>query len=425
MAGVYNGLAWQDPSHRAALPSLHRIFIAPPADAPANATQALGGAVDYQRAIYFNRTRVDLPGCAATVVETALYAHHALREVLVFEIAASGGPGWAGCTLPVASDVVCAGFNDTDLAPLSAGGGGAPAVWAGHTLVAEEPGLPLRSVAIAMDAWGASAPAQLVLTPAAPRLLLRGVYRSDLDVPGAASPADVAVAAAAQWVQVAAMAPDALRASHEAAWAALHASGGVELAGNVSFALTVNASLYDILSSLRADWPWMQSPGSLATDGYAGHGFCECARVRARAGGSTVAAATPAPNRPPPAQGTLRLGCSECVWGWLLFVLHYFPRRAFRVSPTPPPPSLSALCSTSSSLTSRAPSRNTGWTDCPPLSQTQYLRVIRAPCGHGRAPSRALGRRRAALATSMKTTSPRTSLSASENSGMRTGTRRG
>lgn len=273
MAGVFNGLSWLDPSHRASLPSLHRIFVAAPAGAPANATVALGGAIDYARGIYFNRTAVNLAGCEMTTIETRLYAHRAQREVLVFEVVASGGPGWAGCTLPVASDVACAGFNDTDLRVLAAGGGGAPAVWAGRTLVAEEPGLPLRSVAIALDAWAAAAPAQLVFTPAQPSVVARGVYRSDLDVLGAATPADVAAAAAAQWTQVAALSADDLRASHEAAWAALHASGGVELTGNTTFAVTLNASAYDILSSVRADWPWMPSPGGLATNGYCGHGF--------------------------------------------------------------------------------------------------------------------------------------------------------
>lgn len=313
MAGVYNGLAWQDPSHRASLPPLHRIFVAPPAGAPANATAALGGAVDFSRGIYFNRTRVDLPGCAATIIETALYAHRALREVLVVELSASGGPGWAGCTLPVTADIACAGYNDTDLAVLAAGGSGAPAIWAGRTLVAEEPGLPLRSLAVALDAWAAAAPSQLVFTPAAPRLLVRGVYRSDLDVPGATTPAAVAAAAAAQWAQVAALSPDALRASHEAAWAALHASGGVELAGNASFAMTLNASSYDILSSLRADWPWMQSPGGLGTDGYSGHGFCEWrSRLRCTHTHATRASyGSRLPCPPPPdslAQGTRNPG---------------------------------------------------------------------------------------------------------------------
>ena len=84
------------------------------------------------------------------------------------------------------------------------------------------------------------------------------------------------------------MAPSALLASHEAAWAGLWADGGVEMAGgsvvlnistrsmantrpfvrthvcrrfvysagNLTLAASVNASLYDIVSSLRADWNW-------------------------------------------------------------------------------------------------------------------------------------------------------------------------
>ena len=57
-----------------------------------------------------------------------------------------------------------------------------------------------------------------------------------------------------------------VKAEHEAAMAALWASG-VELAGNASFAANVNASVYDIVSSLRADWNWSTSPGGIATGG--------------------------------------------------------------------------------------------------------------------------------------------------------------
>lgn len=87
-------------------------------------------------------------------------------------------------------------------------------------------------------------------------MALRAVLRSDLDVGAGSTPAQVAQAAAASWDAYAAIDADALFASHTAAWAGLWAGGGIELSGNASFAATVNASLYDILSSLRADWNW-------------------------------------------------------------------------------------------------------------------------------------------------------------------------
>ena len=43
------------------------------------------------------------------------------------------------------------------------------------------------------------------------------------------------------------------------------AGGGL---GAFTAGAVVNASLYDIVASLRADWNWSTSPGGLATGGY-------------------------------------------------------------------------------------------------------------------------------------------------------------
>lgn len=276
MAGVYSGLNFASPSHRAQIPKVSDVtLLAPPG---ANVT-AQGCAIDYRAGVYYNRTLVvgGLPGCAdGTVIEQRAYAHRALRELFVFELrafSAAGDPGWAGCTLPVAWAISpnVAALNDTALTQAPAGSPGAVA-WSGTTLLPEEPGLPLRQLAVVFDAWAAAAPTSLIFTPAAPLLSLRAVLRSDLDVPGAQTPADVAAAAAATWATYAAESPADLLASHEAAMAQLWSSG-VELAGNASFAANVNASVFDIVSSLRADWNWSTSPGGLATGGYSGHSF--------------------------------------------------------------------------------------------------------------------------------------------------------
>ena len=125
----------------------------------------------------------------------------------------------------------------------------------------------MRALAMVLDAWAAAAPRVLNFSDAAPLLSVRAVLRSDLDVGLNAPVADVAAAAVATWVNYTQQSPAALRQSHEAAWGGLWASGGVELAGNDSLAAAVNASLYDIVSSLRGDWPWSTSPGGLATGG--------------------------------------------------------------------------------------------------------------------------------------------------------------
>jgi hypothetical protein len=47
-----------------------------------------------------------------------------------------------------------------------------------------------------------------------------------------------------------------------------------KVAGNLTIASTINASLYYILSATRADWPYGLSPGGIARDAYEGHSFC-------------------------------------------------------------------------------------------------------------------------------------------------------
>ena len=73
--------------HQPVLPAEVLTLLAPPG---ANIT-AQGCAIDFQRAIYFNRTLVNsgLPGCDdGTVIEQRVYAHRALRELFVFELRA-------------------------------------------------------------------------------------------------------------------------------------------------------------------------------------------------------------------------------------------------------------------------------------------------------------------------------------------------
>ena len=140
--------------------------------------------------------------------------------------------------------------------------------WKGTTRVPEEIDLPLRMIALVFDSWpmqGGEPVTELIFTPSVDTLSVRAVLRSDLDVQGATSPDDVAAAALTTWNEYTAFGSDLLLQSHIDAWSTLWASGGVELAGNSTFAATVNASLYDIISSLRSDWNYSTSPGGLGT----------------------------------------------------------------------------------------------------------------------------------------------------------------
>ena len=60
--------------------------------------------------------------------------------------------------------------------------------------------------------------------------------------------------------------PKALHAEHVAAWAALWRSG-VEIGGRKEAAIAFNTSLYTVLSSLRADWPYSCCGSGLYSNG--------------------------------------------------------------------------------------------------------------------------------------------------------------
>jgi hypothetical protein len=305
LSGVYSGYNYTTPSHRAQIPRLTDVTLVRqvscgPLSHPAHPLccvtslpalhccsscqagvyyEAIGVAIDWGVGIYYNRTLIvnGTPGasCDNTIIEQRSYAHRALRELFVYEIrafAADASRGWAGCSgLPVDWTLDIAGLGDT-LLNETLGSASVPTTWAGTTTVPEEPGLPLRSIAIAFDSWVALGPKDLSFTPTQPILSLHAVLRSDLDVAEGASPSAVAAAASNTWLQYASQTSEALLASHISAMASLWESG-VELTGNATFAASVNASLYDIVASLRSDWNWSTSPGGIATGGYSGHSF--------------------------------------------------------------------------------------------------------------------------------------------------------
>jgi hypothetical protein len=263
-------------------------------------------------------------------IEFALYAHRALRELFVMEVRAfpesGGGGGWE-CSVPLAWAISPSTAPwGADVALTAAQAPAALAVvWSGTTALPEEPGGPLRSIAVVLDSWAAAAPPALRLSslPNQSAAMLRAVLRSDLDVAPGAAPGAVAEAALGTGQAYAKEDPAALRAAHEAEWAARWAGGGVELAGNATLAAAVNASLYDIVSSLRGDWPWSTSPGGLATGGYSGHSFWDMEVRAGKPPQSLRARATTslyAPSLTPPrlararAPFKRRRGCTPSWW---------------------------------------------------------------------------------------------------------------
>jgi hypothetical protein len=277
MSGVYSGLNYRDPSHRAQIPKLSDLSLLQPSGS--NIT-TLGCAIDFSTGIYYNRTLIyGVSGCEdGTVIEQRTYAHRSLRELFVFEIRAFSSinqESWTGCTMPISWSISpnIAVLNDTIFDQTITN---TFVTWKGTTLIPEEEGLPLRQVALVFDSWPiqqGETITELVFSPETDILSLRAVLRSDLDVLGATSPDDVATAALSTWTEYTSFGSDLLLQSHMDAWSNLWESGGVELTGNASFAATVNASLYDIISSLRSDWNYSTSPGGIATGAYGSHVF--------------------------------------------------------------------------------------------------------------------------------------------------------
>ena len=145
LSGVYSGFNYSSPSHRAQLPRVSGLTLAAP---PSAVLEAVGCAIDFERGVFFNRTRVvSSPGCPpGTIIEQSLYAHRGLRELTVFEVRAfpeaGGGGGW-NCAIPVAWDISPSTLpwgSDVLLTASQPPGSPSATLWSGTTALPEEVG---------------------------------------------------------------------------------------------------------------------------------------------------------------------------------------------------------------------------------------------------------------------------------------------
>lgn len=242
---------------------------------------ALGVAMDYAYGTYYNRTLVNLPSCADTIVELRQYAHRAYRDLMVIEVEAMPTQGtegaWAGCTLPVSWPVnISASAMDVSLTAQDRGPVG-PMIWYGNTTVPELPGGHTQAVAVAFSSWISTLSTQgtaATLTFLPEQSVWTGliVVHTSLDAPALGK--TPTQAAADGFMQYSALSSRQLWQTHLEALQTDVWSSGIELAGNSTLAALVNSSLYHILAaSYRGDWPVSSGPGSLAGNGYGGHAF--------------------------------------------------------------------------------------------------------------------------------------------------------
>lgn len=279
LAGVYNGESFKTPSHRAQIPSLVDSFILRDDINGTYTPQGMG--LYFRQGTVYNRTIIDARGCKNTVVEQRYYAHRQFPSILVYEIEAKPfdtHQPWSGCQISFYYNLSTwtPDLNvTTHTLSSNPSSSSQPTMWSASTLVPEEPGLPLRKLGIVFSSWVSDLakdfpkPGKLQFSTSTPVWTCVAAFRSDLDSPGQ-NPLSSALQ---DWLKYSSFSSSQLFQPHLSAWSDLWDSGSVELTGNGSFAATVNASLYDIYSSLRPEVQFSTSPGGLAGGGYCGHVF--------------------------------------------------------------------------------------------------------------------------------------------------------
>ena len=308
VGGVFNNqLAASNIPHRADIPNPFQVVAT---IVGASNFQA-GTALDLQHGLFSNVTAAAVaPG--APRVTTTVFAHRSIRSLLVLEVAADFGSDGSSVTVKLGrcggGAVDWSALKDFNLANITSFSGApsspSTARVAAQTLVVKimeencdmgyycpkyiplsecggkgrcnNPTMPPRpptEVGVAYD----RVPPTLTLTRAQPIRAFVMAVRTSLE-PGLSDHNAAATAAAATLAQHGEGSNSkaaSLRVSHEAAWEE-EWKGGIEVAGNLTVASTVNASLYYILSATRPDWPYGLSPGGLARDDYDGHSFWDC-----------------------------------------------------------------------------------------------------------------------------------------------------
>ena len=270
MSGVYNGVSkpigeWginRQQSHRAALPD----WVT---NVSANDTtiRVDSYSLDMQRAI------ITKSWTASKLQVDELHLAHRTRRNLLLHIvnATNHGRSKAALTLSQYPGPTCgAEFTegscpkpDVQLAEVTCG---QHRCMNGSIVQRETPLSPLLVVAMAASTLAEST--IWIDAGETKTVLLVRSFSSSLD--GGANPLAVATSALEQAVKCDTM---QLLSEHVAGWAEIWESGMIEVESDTDLASAINGSLYNILSSLRADWPYGSSPGGLGSAGY--HGASE------------------------------------------------------------------------------------------------------------------------------------------------------
>jgi hypothetical protein len=272
MAGVYNGASknrseWgsnRRQSHRAAIPDWVTNVSAP----SCGGARELGGySLDMQRAVV---TKAWSACGAALQVEEHHFAHQTRRGCLVHVVNATNhGSSALALRVDQFSGPKCGEASpprgdgcDVRLALVACGPG--RRCVSGSILESELTTVPLIRLAMASTA---ATPMTLSIAAGETKELV--FIRSLSSTLDATSTTPLAAATTALESAEKAGA-EQLLAEHVGGWSRLWDEGSIEVEGDADLAAAIDGSLYNILSSARADFPYGLSPGGLASDGYHG-----------------------------------------------------------------------------------------------------------------------------------------------------------
>jgi acyl-homoserine-lactone acylase len=271
VTGLYNGLQY-GPSQRVALPRYK--FTAVHAEAQ-HTRQAW--ALDMERGIFTERTQsaCGTPADAVVTIAQQHYAHRDSRHVAVHNVTIMNG-----CPHEVSVELDCGWVAQSEGVQLSSRFAGDDDFVAMHgsTLATETADMPRVHVAVVATACVRET---LRVAPGRTeeRTMLSAAATS-LPNDNAGMNATAVLDSALQAVRIA-MASPALLATHEAAWRQLWSAGRIEVpqgpAGGEDatqeLAQLVNASMFQLLSSVRSDWPAGLSGVGIASSAYHGAVF--------------------------------------------------------------------------------------------------------------------------------------------------------
>lgn len=280
LSGIYNGET-TSPSHRAEIPAT--------LDATVTNSAPLGVLMDVEYATYFRRGLV-LTNSSSTDTsslsssssyELRWFAHRTKKNLYVMELKVDVMEGCESVTLELSSnkDFTSSDFDFETVKHISttdSRGYDSPTVtFCGDTTEAETPDGDTHHVCVVSSVVPDSLTVKksesgkvFTFITAAVSSLEFGLLSKTSSV-GSAAVERKALAAHREGV-ISALA-GTLSTSHRIAWQSLW-STGIELDGRNDAAIAANASLYAILSSVRADWPQGLAPGGL-TNYYNGHSF--------------------------------------------------------------------------------------------------------------------------------------------------------